>query len=82
MQSASEAAGEADACFRHAIDTARRQEAKSFELRAVTSLSRLYQRQGRTVEARPMLVEIYRWFTEGFDTADLQEAKALLEELS
>jgi predicted ATPase len=61
---------------------ARRQSAKSLELRAAMSLSRLYQRQGRQAEARPLLAETYGWFTEGFDTPDLQEAKALLEELS
>ena len=65
-----------------AIDIARRQDAKSLELRTILSLSRLYLRQGRRVEARPMLAEIYGWFTEGFDTADLQEAKALLEVIS
>jgi predicted ATPase len=69
-------------CFCQAIEIARRQEAKSWELRAVMSLSRLYQRHGRREEARAMLAEIYGWFTEGFDTADLQEAKALLAELS
>ena len=69
---------DAEACFRQAIAIARRQEAKSLELRAVMSLSRLLQQQGRKEEARPMLAEIYGWFTEGFDTADLQEAKALL----
>ena len=60
---------------------ARRQQAKSWELRAATSLSRLWQRQGKRAEARLLLAEIYGWFTEGFDTADLQEARALLEEL-
>jgi predicted ATPase len=59
-----------------------RQSAKSLELRAVISLSRLWQRLGKRDEARQMLAEIYNWFTEGFDTADLQEAKALLEELA
>jgi len=73
---------EAEACFRQAIDIARRQQAKSLELRAVISLSRLWQKQGKTEEARPMLAEIYSWFTEGFETGDLKEAKALLEELS
>jgi predicted ATPase len=72
---------EAESCLRHAIDIARRQSAKSSELRAVMSLSVLLQRQGKKEEARPMLAEIYGWFTEGFDTKDLQEAKALLEEL-
>ena len=60
----------------------RRQEAKSLELRAVMSLSRLWQQQGKQDEAHQMLVEIYGWFTEGFDTKDLQEAKALLDELA
>jgi predicted ATPase len=73
---------EAEECFRKAIEIAHRQEAKSLELRAVMSLSRLLKDQGKTGEARSMLTEIYGWFTEGFDTADLQDAKALLEELS
>jgi predicted ATPase len=60
---------------------ARRQSAKSWELRAVMSLARLWQQQGKKKEAHEMLVEVYGWFTEGFDTKDLQEAKALLEEL-
>jgi predicted ATPase len=72
----------AETCFRQAIDIARRQSAKSLELRAVMSLSRLLQKQGKKNEARKMLAEIYGWFTEGFDTRDLKEAKALLEELS
>jgi len=61
---------------------ARQRQAKSLELRAVMSLSRLWQQQGKKEEARQLLAEIYGWFTEGFDTKDLQEAKALLEELS
>jgi adenylate cyclase len=65
-----------------AIEIARQQSAKSLELRAVTSLSRLWQSQGKKEDARQSLAEIYGWFTEGFDTADLQEAKALLEEFS
>ena len=73
---------DAEACFRQAIDIARRQSAKSLELRAVLSLSRLYHQQGKKEEARRMLAEIYGWFTEGFDTADLQEAKAMLQVLS
>jgi predicted ATPase len=75
-------APEAERCFRQALDSARRQEAKSLELRAATSLSRLWQRQGRRAEARQLLAPIYGWFTEGFETVDLKEAKALLEELS
>ncbi len=73
---------EAEECFQKAIEIARRQQAKSLELRAVTSLNRLWQQQGKKEEARQMLAEVYAWFTEGFDTADLQEARALLEELS
>ena len=72
---------EAEACFLKAIEVARKQQAKSLELRATTSLARLWQQQGKTKEAHQMLAEIYGWFTEGFDTKDLQEAKALLEEL-
>ncbi len=73
---------EAEACFEKAIEVARKQQAKSLELRAVMSLVRLWQQQGKRAEARQMLADIYNWFTEGFDTKDLQEAKALLEELS
>lgn len=72
---------DAESCFLKAIEIARQQSAKSFELRAAMSLSRLWQRQGKTAEAHALLSEIYNWFTEGFDTADLNEAKALLEEL-
>jgi len=72
---------EAQACFYHALDIARRQQAKSWELRAATSLARLWQRQGKRAEAHELLADVYGWFTEGFDTADLREAKALLEEL-
>jgi predicted ATPase len=72
---------ETEACFQRALDVARRQEAKSLELRAAMSLSRLWQQQSKQAEARALLAPIYGWFTEGFDTADLQEAKALLEEL-
>jgi predicted ATPase len=73
---------EAEECFHQAIEIARQQNAKSLELRAVMSLSRLRQDQGKKEEARHMLAEIYGWFTEGFDTKDLQEAKALLDELA
>jgi predicted ATPase len=69
----------AEASFRQAIDIARRQGARSLELRGVMSLSRLYQKQGKRAAARPMLAEIYGWFSEGFDTAALKEAAALLE---
>jgi predicted ATPase len=72
--------GEAEACFQQALAVARRQQAKSLELRAAMSLSRLWQQQGKRTEARELLAPIYGWFTEGFDTADLQEAKALLDE--
>jgi predicted ATPase len=72
---------QAEACFHQALAIARRQQAKSWELRAATSLSRLWQQQSMRDEARELLAPIYGWFTEGFDTADLQEAKALLEEL-
>jgi class 3 adenylate cyclase/predicted ATPase len=72
---------EAEACFLKAIEIARKQQAKSWELRAVMSLSRLWHSRGKKDAARKMLAEIYSWFTEGFDTKDLQEAKALLEEL-
>jgi predicted ATPase len=73
---------EAAAHFRRAIDVARRQEAKLFEIRATMSVSRLLPEDGKREEAREMLSGIYGWFTEGFDTRDLKEAKALLEELS
>jgi predicted ATPase len=71
---------EAAACFQQALNVARQQQAKSLELRAAMSLSRLWQRQGQRAAARELLVEVYGWFTEGFDTADLQEAKALLDD--
>ena len=74
--------GEAEACFLKAIEIAQKQQAKSLELRATMSLVRLWQQQGRKDEAHQMLVEIYNWFTEGFDTKDLQEAKTLLEKLA
>ncbi len=77
-----EAEAEIEACFYRAIDGAHRQQARSLELRATVSLSRLWQLQGKTEEARRVLAEIYGWFTEGFDTSDLQEARSLLDELS
>jgi class 3 adenylate cyclase/predicted ATPase len=73
---------EAETWLQRALDVARRQEAKSLELRAAMSLARLWQQQGKQAEARALLAPIYGWFTEGFDTADLQEAKMLLEELT
>jgi predicted ATPase len=75
-------AQEAERCFLKAIEIARRQQAKSLELRAVMSLSRLWRQQDKRKEARQMLAEIYGWFTEGFGTADLREAKVLLEQLT
>jgi predicted ATPase len=72
---------EAEECFLKAIDIARRQQAKMLELRATVSLAWLWQQQGKHHEARQRLAEIYHWFTEGFDTVDLKEAKTLLEEL-
>jgi class 3 adenylate cyclase/predicted ATPase len=73
--------GEAEACFLKAISVAQKQQAKSLELRAATSLARLWQHQGKRAEAHKLLSAVYHWFTEGFDTKDLQEAKALLREL-
>jgi predicted ATPase len=75
-------AHQAEACFHQALDVARRQQARSLELRAAMSLSRLWQQQGKRPEARALLAPLYGWFTEGFDTADLQEARALLEALA
>ena len=73
---------QAESCFENAIKVARQQDGKSLELRATTSLARLLAWQDRRGEALAMLSEIYNWFTEGFDTADLKDAKALLEELA
>jgi predicted ATPase len=75
-------ATEAQSCFERAIEISRKQSAKSLELRATMSLGRLLAKQGRGDEARTMLADIYGWFTEGFDTADLIDAKALLDNLS
>jgi predicted ATPase len=72
---------QAEACFQQALALARRQQARSWELRVATSLARLWQQQGKRTEAYNLLAPVYDWFTEGFDTADLQEAKALLEAL-
>jgi predicted ATPase len=73
---------EAESCFRQALDVARHQHAKSLELRAATSLGRLWLRQGKQVEARHLLAAVYNWFTEGFETADLQQARTLLAGLA
>jgi predicted ATPase len=73
---------QAETCFLKAIEIARRQHAKSLELRATMSLARLWQQQGKREAARQRVAEIYSWFTEGFDTKDLQEAKALMQELT
>ncbi|HVQ38509.1 MAG TPA: hypothetical protein VMS31_13305, partial [Pyrinomonadaceae bacterium] len=72
----------AEACFHQAIEIARRQRAKSWELHAALSLARLWQKQGKRMEARDMLTEIYGWFSEGFETFDLLQAGTLLDELS
>ena len=77
----SSAAGEAETCFRKAIEIAKSQSAKWWELRATVSLARLLRDAGRRDEARAMLAEVYNWFTEGFDTTDLKDAKTLLDEL-
>jgi predicted ATPase len=82
LQQAVPDAAQAEACFYQALDIARQQQAKSWELRAATSLARLWQSQDQRQEAYDLLAPVYEWFTEGFDTADLQEAQALLEEVS
>jgi predicted ATPase len=74
--------GRTEECFLKAMDIAQQQHAKSWELRAATSLARLWQHQGKREKAYDLLTPIYSWFTEGFDTADLQEARALLEALT
>jgi class 3 adenylate cyclase/predicted ATPase len=81
LQQHSDNQAEAGRFFHHALEVARSQQAKSFELRAATSLARLWQQQGKRNEARQVLGDVYSWFTEGFDTADLQDAKALLDAL-
>jgi predicted ATPase len=73
---------EAESCFHHALAIARDQQAKPFELRTATSLARLWQQQGKRQKAHDLLAPVYQWFTEGLDTADLQDAKALLEALA
>jgi predicted ATPase len=82
LQQSADNQSEAEACFHHAIRIAQSQQAKSWELRAATSLARLWQQQGKRQEAHDLLTPVYNWFTEGFDTADLKDAKALLDELA
>jgi predicted ATPase len=82
LMCAAENLTEAEASFHQALTLARRQQARSLELRAAMSLSRLWQQQGKRAEASMLLAPVYGWFTEGFDTADLQEARTLLEELA
>ena len=82
LQQAPDRQSEPEACFHNALTVASHQQAKSWELRAATSLARLWQQQGKTAEARDLLTPIYDWFTEGFDTADLKDAKGLLDELA
>ena len=82
LQQSTAQQGEAEEHLQQALTVAHHQQAKSLELRAAMSLARLWQQQGKRVEARELLAPVYGWFTEGFDTADLQEAKALLEALT
>src|SRR5262249_52446908 len=82
LQQSSDNQVEAESCFHNALDIAHNQQAKSFELRTATSLARLWQRQGKRQEAHDLLAPVYDWFTEGFDTADLQEAEVLLDALA
>jgi len=82
LQRSSDNQREVETCFQHAISIAQNQQAKSWELRAATSLARLWQQQGKRDEAHDLLAPVYGWFTEGFDTADLKDAKALLDELA
>jgi len=82
LQQSSGNSTEAEVCFHHAINIAQSQQAKSWELRAATSLARLWHQQGKRQEAHDLLAPVYEWFTEGFDTADLQDAKALLDALA
>src|SRR5262249_10768525 len=82
LRSARPDAAKAETSFNHALTVARQQHAKSWELRAAMSLARLWRDQGKVQEARELLAPVYGWFTEGFDTGDLKEAKALLEELA
>jgi predicted ATPase len=81
LQQSADQAAEAAACFQQALDIACHQQAKSLELRAATSLARLWQFQGQRQDAYDLLAPLYAWFTEGFDTADLKEARAVLNAL-
>jgi predicted ATPase len=81
LRQATPDASQAEACFQQALVIAHHQQAKSWELRAATNLARLWQHQGKRADAHQLLAEVYGWFTEGFDTADLQEARALLDTL-
>jgi len=80
LQSPDRDARKAEAYFERALAAARKQQAKSFELRAATSRARLWRDQGRLSDARDLVASVYAWFTEGFDTLDLRQAKALLDE--
>jgi predicted ATPase len=82
LQQNSDNQADAENCFHHALEIARTQQAKSFELRAATSLARLWQQQCKRQEAHDLLAPVYNWFTEGFDTADLKDAKVLLDALA
>jgi predicted ATPase len=82
LQQGSDNQAEVENCFQQAITIAQNQQAKSIELRTVTSLARLWQQQGKRQEAHDLLGPVYGWFTEGFDTLDLRESKALLDELA
>jgi len=82
LQQSEDNQAEAESCYHHALDIARNQQAKSFELRTATSMARLWQQQGKRQEAHNLLAPVYSWFTEGFDTADLIDAKTLLDELA
>jgi predicted ATPase len=81
LQQSSDNATEAETCYHQALEVSRHQQAKSLELRSATSLARLWQQQGKRQDAYDLLAPVYGWFTEGHDTADLIDAKALLEEL-
>ena len=82
LQQNSDNQADAETCFHHALAIARSQQAKSLELRTATSLAKLWQQQGKRQEAHDLLAPVYNWFSEGFDTADLKDAKALLDALT